>query len=77
VSMTFEVRCWKRTSNVQLGILIAHFADKRSEPDLLRELNQLKNKRLTVELFYSEVSDVHKALCNVIDRSDIYIIIYI
>jgi len=51
-------------------ILVAHFANKRSEPHLLRELSQLENKRLTVELFYLEVSDVHKALCNVIDRTD-------
>jgi len=53
-----------------IQLLITHFADKRSEPDLLRELNQLANKDMSVEAFYDEISDKHKALCNIIDITE-------
>jgi len=43
-------------------LLITHFAKKISKPDLLRELNQLENKKLSVEAFYDEISDTLKAL---------------
>jgi len=51
-------------------LLFTHFADKRSDPDLLRKFNQLENKKLSVEAFYDMISDTHKALCNIIDRTE-------
>jgi len=50
--------------------LITHFADKRTEPDLLRKLNQLENKMLSVEAFYDEILDTYMALFNINDSGD-------
>lgn len=44
--------------------LILHYADKRTETSLIRDLHGLKQYRKPFEKFYSEVVEIQSALCN-------------
>lgn len=44
--------------------LITHYSDKRSEINLIKDLHQLSQGSLTLEVFYSKIIEIHSTMVN-------------